>query len=333
MGRLLESRAMSPPLLEVTGVAKHFRGKDGSWLKAVEDVSLTLAPGETLGIVGESGSGKSTLGRLMLGLHQPTSGSVRFEGVDLAGLSAVAMRKLRRHMQPIFQDPYASLDPRFTVGASIAEPLVIHRLGDGAARRRRVAELLEIVGLEPDAARRYPHEFSGGQRQRIGIARAIAPEPKLIVADEPVSALDVSIQSQVLNLLIDLRARLGLSYVFISHDLAVVEHISDRVAVMYLGKIVETAETAALYARAAHPYTQALVSAIPEPDPDRRRQRIILAGDAPNPEDPPPGCAFHPRCPQVMPRCRTVAPPRIDLGTAPSPHPVVCHLYGPAGDR
>jgi len=323
---------VSVPLLEVEGVAKHFRGKDGRWLKAVEDVSLTLAPGETLGIVGESGSGKSTLGRLMLGLHQPTAGRVRFEGVDLAGLSAVAMRRLRRHMQPIFQDPYASLDPRFTVGASIAEPLVIHRLGDGPARRRRVAELLEIVGLEPDAARRYPHEFSGGQRQRIGIARAIAPEPKLIVADEPVSALDVSIQSQILNLLIDLKARLGLSYVFISHDLAVVEHISDRVAVMYLGKIVETAETAALYARAAHPYTQALVSAIPEPDPDRRRQRIILAGDAPNPEDPPPGCAFHPRCPQVMPHCRTVIPPRLDLGSAASPHPVVCHLYGPPID-
>jgi ABC-type dipeptide/oligopeptide/nickel transport system ATPase subunit len=207
---------VSPPLLEVTGVAKHFRAKDGNWLKAVEDVTLTLAPGETLGIVGESGSGKSTLGRLMLGLHQPTAGSVRFEGVDLASLSAPAMRRLRRHMQPIFQDPYASLDPRFTVGASIAEPLVIHRLGDGPARRRRVAELLELVGLEPDAARRYPHEFSGGQRQRIGIARAIAPEPKLIIADEPVSALDVSIQSQILNLLIDLKARLGLSYVFIS---------------------------------------------------------------------------------------------------------------------
>jgi oligopeptide/dipeptide ABC transporter ATP-binding protein len=321
---------MSGPLLEVEGVAKHFRGKEGRWLKAVEDVSLILAPGETLGIVGESGSGKSTLGRLMLGLHAPTAGLVRFEGVDLAGLSAAARRRLRRHMQPIFQDPYASLDPRFTVGASIAEPLVIHRLADAAGRRRRVAELLEIVGLEPDAAGRYPHEFSGGQRQRIGIARAIAPEPKLIVADEPVSALDVSIQSQILNLLIELKARLGLSYVFISHDLAVVEHISDRVAVMYLGRIVEMAETAALYRRAAHPYTQALVSAILEPDPDRRRERIILSGDAPNPEAPPPGCPFHTRCPQVMPHCRTMVPPRVDLGTAAAPHPVDCHLYGPA---
>jgi oligopeptide/dipeptide ABC transporter ATP-binding protein len=319
---------MSGPILEVDRVAKHFRGKEGRWLKAVEDVSLTLAPGETLGIVGESGSGKSTLGRLMLGLHAPTAGLVRFEGVDLAGLSAAARRRLRRHMQPIFQDPYASLDPRFTVGASIAEPLVIHGLGDGAQRRRRVAELLEIVGLEPDAAGRYPHEFSGGQRQRIGIARAIAPEPKLIVADEPVSALDVSIQSQILNLLIELKARLGLSYVFISHDLAVVEHISDRVAVMYLGRIVEMAETAALYRRAAHPYTQALVSAILEPDPERRRERIILPGDAPNPEAPPPGCPFHTRCRQVMPHCRTVVPARVDLGTPTAPHPVDCHLYG-----
>jgi oligopeptide/dipeptide ABC transporter ATP-binding protein len=327
MGGLLEPGAMSA-LLQVEGVAKHFRSKEGSWLKAVEDVSLALAPGETLGIVGESGSGKSTLGRLMLGLHQPTAGRVRFEGVDLAGLTGGALRRLRRHMQPIFQDPYASLDPRFTVGASIAEPLVIHRLGDAATRRRRVAELLEIVGLEPEAARRYPHEFSGGQRQRIGIARAIAPEPRLIVADEPVSALDVSIQSQILNLMIDLKARLGLSYVFISHDLAVVEHISDRVAVMYLGRIVELAETAALYARAAHPYTKALISAIPEPDPEQRKARIILGGDAPNPEAPPPGCPFHPRCPQVMPRCRTQVPPHTDLGTPAAPHPVDCHLYG-----
>jgi oligopeptide/dipeptide ABC transporter ATP-binding protein len=315
-------------LLEVEGVSKLFRGKHGRWLKAVEGVSLALAPGETLGIVGESGSGKSTLGRVMLGLLAPTAGRVRFQGVDLAGLSAAALRRLRRDMQPIFQDPYASLDPRFTVGASIAEPLVIHRIGDAGQRRRRVAALLEIVGLEPDAARRYPHEFSGGQRQRIGIARAIAPEPKLIVADEPVSALDVSIQSQILNLLIELKARLGLSYVFISHDLAVVEHISDRVAVMYLGRVVEMAATAALYRRAAHPYTQALISAIPEPDPEHRRDRIILPGDAPNPEEPPPGCPFHPRCPQAMAHCARLAPPLVDLGTAEAPHPVVCHLYG-----
>jgi oligopeptide/dipeptide ABC transporter ATP-binding protein len=233
-------------------------------------------------------------------------------------------------MQPIFQDPYASLDPRFTVGASIAEPLVIHGVGDAAERRARVAELLETVGLEADAARRYPHEFSGGQRQRIGIARAIALRPKLVVADEPVSALDVSIQSQILNLLIDLKARLRLSYVFISHDLAVVEHISDRVAVMYLGRVVELAETAALYRKAAHPYTQALISAVPEAEAERRIARIILPGEAPNPEDPPPGCPFHPRCPQVMAHCRMVVPPRVELGSADSPHPVVCHLYEPA---
>jgi len=327
MGGLLESDALTRPILEVDHAAKHFRGKGGGRLKAVDDVSLALAPGETLGIVGESGSGKSTLGRLMLGLQTPTAGKVRFEGVDLRQLSPPALRRLRRHMQPIFQDPYASLDPRFTVGQSIAEPLVIHRIGDAAARRRRVAELLEIVGLELDAATRYPHEFSGGQRQRIGIARAIAPEPKLIVADEPVSALDVSIQSQILNLLIELRARLGLSYVFISHDLAVVEHISDRVAVMYLGRIVELAETAVLYRRAAHPYTQALISAIPEADPAQRRERIILAGDAPNPEEPPPGCPFHPRCPKVMPQCLSLEPPWIDLGSKDSPHAVSCHLY------
>jgi oligopeptide/dipeptide ABC transporter ATP-binding protein len=246
---------------------------------------------------------------------------VRFEGVDLAGLGGRGLRRLRRHMQPIFQDPYASLDPRFTVGASIAEPLVIHGIGDAAHRRRRVAELLDIVGLEPDAAKRYPHEFSGGQRQRIGIARAVALEPKLIVADEPVSALDVSIQSQILNLLIELKARL---------NLAVVEHISDRVAVMYLGRVVEIAETAALYRRALHPYTEALISAIPEPDIDRRRSRIILAGDAPNPEDPPSGCPFHPRCPKAFERCPREVPATVDLGTPTSPHLVNCHLHAPA---
>jgi oligopeptide transport system ATP-binding protein len=317
------------PLVELQGASKHFRSREGKVLRAVEDVSLSLAPGETLGIVGESGSGKSTLGRLILGLHRPSAGSVRFEGVDLGSAGAAQMRALRRHMQPIFQDPYASLDPRFTVGDSIAEPLVIHRIGDREARRRKVAELLEIVGLEPDAAKRYPHEFSGGQRQRIGIARAIALEPKLIVADEPVSALDVSIQSQILNLLIDLKARLKLSYVFISHDLAVVEHISDRVAVMYLGRIVELAETGTLYRRLAHPYTEALMSAVPEPDVERRRARIILAGDAPNPEDPPPGCPFHPRCPKAFERCRSEAPVEVDLGSPASPHLVSCHLHGP----
>jgi oligopeptide/dipeptide ABC transporter ATP-binding protein len=317
-------------LVELDRVSKDFRAKDGRVLRAVDGVSLSLKPGETLGIVGESGSGKSTLGRLILGLHAPSAGRVLFDGVDLATVPAGRLRRLRRHMQPIFQDPYASLDPRFTVGDSIAEPLVIHGIGDHTSRRRRVAELLDIVGLESDAAARYPHEFSGGQRQRIGIARAVALEPKLIVADEPVSALDVSIQSQILNLLIELKARLNLSYVFISHDLAVVEHISDRVAVMYLGRVVETAETAALYRRAAHPYTEALISAIPQPDVERRRERIILSGDAPNPEDPPPGCPFHPRCPKAFERCHREVPLMVDIGEPGSPHTVNCLLYGPA---
>ena len=317
-------------LVELNGVTKDFRGKEGRSLRAVDEVSLSLMQGETLGIVGESGSGKSTLARLILGLHVPNAGSVRFEGVDIAGLSARQMRGLRRHMQPIFQDPYASLDPRFTVGASIGEPLVIHGIGDRASQRRRVAELLDIVGLESDAAWRYPHEFSGGQRQRIGIARAIALEPKLIVADEPVSALDVSIQSQILNLMIDLKSRLNLSYIFISHDLAVVEHISDRVAVMYLGRVVETAATAALYRRAAHPYTEALISAIPQPNVEIRRERIILPGDAPNPEAPPPGCPFHPRCPKAFERCPREVPVTVNIGNASTPHTVNCLLYGAA---
>ncbi|HWA45770.1 MAG TPA: oligopeptide/dipeptide ABC transporter ATP-binding protein [Hypericibacter adhaerens] len=318
------------PLLELDGVVKHFRSRDGKGsVRAVDGVSLSLQPGETLGIVGESGSGKSTLGRLMLRLHEPDAGRVLFQGEDLTTLAPRALRARRREMQLIFQDPYASLDPRFTVGASIAEPLVIHRIGDSASRRRKVEELLTLVGLEPDAARRYPHEFSGGQRQRIGIARAIALEPKLVVADEPVSALDVSIQSQVLNLLAELKARLRLAYVFISHDLAVVEHISDRVAVMYLGRVVELAERRRLYREPAHPYTEALISAIPEPDADRRRQRIILTGDVPNPEAPPPGCPFHPRCPKVFDRCRVERPATTNVGPPGDPHLVDCHLHGP----
>jgi oligopeptide/dipeptide ABC transporter ATP-binding protein len=318
------------PLLQLDGVVKQFKSRDGKGsVRAVDGVSLAIRPGETLGIVGESGSGKSTLGRLMLCLHRPDEGRVRFEGEDLMALAPRALRARRRQMQLIFQDPYASLDPRFTVGASIAEPLVIHRIGDRASRQRKVEELLTLVGLEPDAARRYPHEFSGGQRQRIGIARAIALEPKLIVADEPVSALDVSIQSQVLNLLTDLKARLKLAYVFISHDLAVVEHISDRVAVMYLGRIVELAERRRLYREPAHPYTEALISAIPEPDAERRGRRIILKGDVPNPESPPPGCPFHPRCPKVFDRCRSERPATYDVGVPGDPHLVDCHLHGP----
>jgi peptide/nickel transport system ATP-binding protein/oligopeptide transport system ATP-binding protein len=321
---------ISAPLLELEGVVKHFRSRDGRGVvRAVDGVTLALKPGETLGIVGESGSGKSTLGRLMLRLHEPDAGRIRFMGEDMLALGPRALRRRRRDMQLIFQDPYASLDPRLTVGESIAEPLVIHGIGDRASRRRKVAELLSLVGLDAEAATRYPHEFSGGQRQRIGIARAIALEPKLIVADEPVSALDVSIQSQVLNLLADLKARLGLAYVFISHDLAVVEHISDRVAVMYLGRVVELAEKRRLYREPAHPYTEALISAIPEPDAARRRRRIILSGDVPNPEAPPPGCPFHPRCPKAFERCRTDRPATTDLGEAGDPHLVDCHLYGP----
>ena len=316
------------PLLELIDVVKHFPSKDGrGTVRAVDGVSLTLGRGETLGIVGESGSGKSTLARLMLRLIEPTAGTVHFDGDELTRLAARTLRAKRRDMQIVFQDPYASLDPRLSVGAIIAEPLEIHGIGDRGTRKRRVAELLDLVGLEADAVTRYPHEFSGGQRQRIGIARAIALEPKLVVLDEPVSALDVSIQSQILNLLLDLKARLQLSYVFISHDLAVVEHVSDRVAVMYLGHIVETTTAPALYARPAHPYTEALMSAAPDPDPERRAQRIVLSGEPPSPETPPPGCRFHPRCPKVMEQCKSVAPATRDIGGSGVPHLVNCHLY------
>jgi oligopeptide/dipeptide ABC transporter ATP-binding protein len=283
--------------------------------------------GETLGIVGESGCGKSTLGRLALRLIEADSGEIRFEGEDLRALSSRALRAKRREMQIVFQDPYASLDPRQSVGDILAEPLKIHRLANGAGRRERVKKLLDQVGLSQDAARRYPHEFSGGQRQRIGIARAIALKPKLIVADEPVSALDVSIRSQILNLLVDLKRALNLSYVFISHDLAVVEYISDRVVVMYLGHIVETGTAADLYAAPKHPYTQALISAILEPDPERPRQRLVLGGDVPNPERPPSGCPFHPRCPKAMPVCSMEMPAAKNLGSDERPHLVRCHLY------
>ena len=318
---------MSPLLLELVDLKKHYRSRDGhGTVHAVDGVSLSLEKGETLGIVGESGCGKSTLARLALRLIEPTAGAIRFAGEDLLALRPAALRAHRRDMQIVFQDPYAALDPRLSVGRLIAEPLVIHGVGDRAQRRRRVAELLDLVGLPPDAAGRYPHEFSGGQRQRIGIARAIALEPKLVVADEPVSALDVSIQSQILNLLVDLKARLGLSYIFISHDLSVVEHVSDRVAVMYLGRVVETGDTETLYRAPRHPYTQALLSAAPEPDPARRMARIVLSGDIPSPEDPPPGCPFHPRCPQAMAVCRETYPATRDVGTAGRPHRVDCHL-------
>jgi oligopeptide/dipeptide ABC transporter ATP-binding protein len=315
-------------LLRVTNLTKHFAGRGGkAAIRAVDGVSFSLDGGQTLGVVGESGCGKSTLGRTILRLVEPTAGEILFDGANLRALDAAALRTMRREMQVIFQDPYASLDPRLTVAAILAEPLIIHRIGDKRSRRVAVAELLATVGLEADAAQRYPHEFSGGQRQRIGIARAVVLRPKLIIADEPVSALDVSIQSQILNLLAELKQRLGLSYILISHDLAVVEHLSDTVAVMYLGRIVEAAATGELFARPSHPYTEALISAVPRPEPGRLGERIVLTGEMPNPEHPPSGCPFHPRCPQAMDVCRETAPPEKDIGAKGRMHLVRCHLY------
>ena len=311
-------------LLEVSHLSKHYPARDGNGLvKAVNDVSLSLETGRTLGIVGESGCGKSTLARLILRLIEPTAGTIHFNGENLAGLASSALRRRRRDIQIVFQDPYASLDPRMSVASIISEPLDIHGIGSKAERKAKVLELLDLVGLDPNAAAKYPHEFSGGQRQRIGIARAIALEPKLVVLDEPVSALDVSIQSQILNLLIDLKKRLGLSYIFISHDLSIVEHVSDDVAVMYLGQIVEYGKAAQVLRAPLHPYSQALVSAIPEIDPKKKKQRIILTGDPPNPEDIPPGCPFHPRCRQVMATCRHT-PPLLRIA---HDREVACHLY------
>ena len=315
-------------LLRVTNLTKDFAGRGGkARIRALDAVSLTLASGETLGVVGESGCGKSTLGRTILRLIEPTAGEIVFDGTDLRAIDAASLRAKRRQMQMIFQDPFASLDPRLTVGAIVAEPLVIHGIGDRESRRLAVLELLRTVGLEAEAIKRYPHEFSGGQRQRIGIARAVALRPRLIIADEPVSALDVSIQSQILNLLVELRQQFGLSYIFISHDLAVVEHVSDTVAVMYLGRIVETAAADDLFARPSHPYTEALISAVPQTDPGRRATRMVLAGEMPNPENPPPGCPFHPRCPKAMDICRTIQPAETNIGNAARPHLVRCHLH------
>jgi oligopeptide/dipeptide ABC transporter ATP-binding protein len=315
-------------LLRVDELAKHFASRGGKGvLRAVDGVSFTVKRGETLGIVGESGCGKSTLARTVLRLVEPTAGRIEFDGTDLRALDHRALRAMRREMQMVVQDPYASLDPRLKVGAIVAEPLEIHRVGDRASRKKAVLELLGTVGLEAGAAERYPHEFSGGQRQRIGIARALALRPKMIIADEPVSALDVSIRSQILNLLVELKRQFSLSYIFISHDLAVVEHVSDTVAVMYLGRIVETASADDLFARPSHPYTEALLSAVPRPDVERRAGRILLEGEMPDPESPPSGCPFHPRCPKAMDICRTTVPSEREIGDAGRRHGVRCHLY------
>ena len=296
-------------LVEVQHLVKHFRVEDSeAVLRAVDDVSFQIGAGETLGLVGESGCGKSTVGRCVLRLYEPTAGEVLFEGRNILDLAPSELQKLRREMQIIFQDPYASLNPRLSILSIVSEPLKIHGISNKTEQRDRVADLLKRVGLDPNYMNRYPHEFSGGQRQRLGIARALALNPKLIVCDEPVSALDVSVQAQVVNLLQDLQSEFGLTYLFISHGLAVVEHISDRVAVMYLGKIVEIADARDLYADPLHPYTKALLSAIPIPDPRQKRERIVLAGDVPTPIDPPSGCRFRTRCPWAIEECAKVVP-------------------------
>lgn len=318
-------------LLEIKNLKVHFPASNGmfrrvrGYVKAVDDVSFTIAPGETLGLVGESGCGKTTLGRAIVRLLEPTGGSVLFEGEDIAQMDGSDLRRRRRSFQMIFQDPFGSLNPRMTVEDIIGEALDIHGLTESvSARAKRVAELLKAVGLDAGYAQRYPHEFSGGQRQRIGIARALAVEPKLIVCDEPVSALDVSVQAQIINLLQDLQQQHGIAYLFIAHDLAVVEHISRRVMVMYLGKVVELAEARAIIRAPKHPYTQALISAVPVVDPDTKRRRIVLPGDVPSPIDPPSGCRFHPRCPVAeKPRCATEPP---ELREISSGHCASCHL-------
>jgi oligopeptide/dipeptide ABC transporter ATP-binding protein len=326
------------PLLVVRDLHKHFPirrgmfGRVAGHVRAVDGVSFDVRRGETLGLVGESGSGKTTTGRALLRLLEPTSGEVSFDGGDVLALDREGLRALRRRAQIVFQDPYASLNPRMPVGSALREVLRVHRLARGGAAERRVAELLDIVGLAAAHAGRYPHEFSGGQRQRIGIARALAVEPDFIVCDEPVSALDVSVQAQVLNLLARLQRDLGIAYLFIAHDLSVVEHVSDRVAVMYLGRIVELAPARTLYAQPRHPYTRSLLSAVPKPEPRRERERIVLGGDVPDPSAPPPGCPFHPRCPHPRKdeECRSRVPPLVQVGDG---HLVACLKETSADER
>ncbi|GIP29638.1 ABC transporter ATP-binding protein [Paenibacillus sp. J23TS9] len=323
---------MSETLLEVSHLKKYFPIRKGLWnktlghVKAVDDISFSVRRGETFGLVGESGCGKSTTGRSILRLIEPSEGKVLFEGREITGLSMEAMRKQRRDMQIVFQDPFSSLDPRHSVQRILEEPLIVHGISSRKERQERIERLIDVVGLTRTHLHRYPHQFSGGQRQRIGIARALALQPKLIVADEPVSALDVSIQSQVINLLQDLQSEFKLTYIFIAHDLSVVKHICDRVAVMYLGRIVEIADKHQLYDTPQHPYTQALLSAVPEPDPDLKRQRIILQGEVPSPANAPVGCAFHTRCPKAMKVCSEVRPQLLDTGGG---HMTACHLYTP----
>ncbi len=322
------------PLLDARQLVKHYPIKGGVMLKeiaavkAVDDVSLSISPGETLGLVGESGCGKSTFGRAILRLEEPTAGEVWFDGENILTFDAEKQRALRKKMQIIFQDPFSSLNPRKPVASIVGEPLLIHGMKNRRERDARVLELLRVVGLRQEHMRRYPHMFSGGQRQRIGVARALALNPKLVVCDEAVSALDVSIQAQVLNLLKDLQEEFGLTYLFISHDLHVVEHISDRVAVMYLGKIVEIADSQTIYARPLHPYTQALLSASPMPDPTRHQKRVILKGDVPSPIDPPPGCRFHTRCPFAESLCTTNEPVLREINAG---HQAACHFAGTVG--